>query len=204
RVQVNNNATGTVSNNAQARSTETPTPVVSNNVVVSITIPLNVTIQKAVDKTSGAPGDTLQYTISFRNNSAVSISGATITDTLPSGLQFLLSPQSVFPVSNTITWTLPTISPGQQGSVSFQARILQGTPDGTQITNQASFNVAAQQFTVSSAPVTTTVATALNLSVTKTVDQSTAAPGATLRYVIAFQNNGGSTVNGAVIQDQLP
>ncbi len=204
RVQVNGNATGTISNTAQARSAETPTPVNSNAALVTVNVPLNLSIQKVVDKATAAAGDELRYDIGFKNNGTTTVSGATITDTIPAGTQFLLSSQGVQPSGGVLTWNLPPLPPGQAASVTFHVRILNSVPDGTQISNQAAINVGAQQYSQNSNVVTTTVNVPLNLAIQKSVDQPTAGPGDTVRYVIAFKNNGGSTISGAAIRDQIP
>src|SRR5207247_2065690 len=117
RVQVNGNATGTISNTAQTRSNETPTPVVSVPVAVTISSPLNLTVQKQVNLQTAAPGDELEYVIGFRNNGAATVTGAVIRDQIPTGVQFVVASQGVVPQNGALVWNLPAINPGADGSV---------------------------------------------------------------------------------------
>jgi len=78
-----------------------------------------------------------------------------------------------------------------------------GTPnstvDVTTVTGVSSFNAAGTDI----ARDTTTIS-APTVVVTKSVDQPTAVPGATLTYTITVTNTGASAANANVLTDQIP
>jgi uncharacterized repeat protein (TIGR01451 family) len=201
--QITNQATITASGLAQ--------PVASNSATTTVTAPPpNLSIQKVLSppKPTAAPGDTLQYVISVRNNGQATVSGAAITDTVPANTQLVAITQGGIAANGVVTWNLAPLAPNQGGQVVMQVKVLPGTPDQTVITNQAHVVVPSLQYSQDSDPVSTTVVVPppppLNLAVQKIVDKSTAMPGATLTYTISYKNNGTGSVSGAAIVDPIP
>lgn len=74
-----------------------------------ITSDPNLVVNMSVDKTSIQAGDTLNYTITYRNVGNTAIENAVITDNLPSNLSIISAPGSVINGQN-VTWTIPVIS----------------------------------------------------------------------------------------------
>jgi uncharacterized repeat protein (TIGR01451 family) len=203
---VNSGTPGPILNTAQVFSTEVTTPANSNSVSVSVNAPASLSVQKNVDKTTASPGDTLNYVITYLNNGPTAVSGVVITDTVPAGTQFQFASPNVQPVNGTLTWNVGTLAAGQSGSVGLSVLVNPGGTGVTSITNQATISVPGQQISQPSNTVSTTVATTSPPAVTlqKSVDQTSAAPGATLTYTLAYQNGGQQTFSGGILTDQLP
>lgn len=83
-----------------------------------------VSLYKTSNKTISKPGDTVTYTISYRNGISQS-NAAIISDNISSATTFISATNSgVYDLLNKkVTWTLGNLSPGATGTVSFQVRI---------------------------------------------------------------------------------
>lgn len=110
-------------------------------------------LSKTVDDINGgaiAPGDTLRYTLILENVGAADATGVSITDVLPpagtsyvagstmrDGLPLSDGPGSVSPLSGGVSIGL--LEDGGQVAFTADVVILEFEPDGTVISNQASF-----------------------------------------------------------------
>jgi len=87
----------------------------------------NLTLTKSADKTEVQPGDTITYTIIYKNDGASDAINVVITDPIPSGTVYVdqsATQGGVYNANkNEIQWTIPTLAPNASGSVSFQAMV---------------------------------------------------------------------------------
>lgn len=105
-----------------------------------------VIVQKVVNPTFASLGDTLMYTVTITNPTAVNIVGATAQDPVPPGTTYVsgsawASSGSASYAPNTVTWT-GNIPPG--GSISFGFSVIVGSTAvpqecGGRIENKAQF-----------------------------------------------------------------
>lgn len=77
-------------------------------------IPANMKIYKSVNRTFAFPGDTVTYTLSYRNYASVPATGVTITDALPTDLTYLSSTGGINS-GGTVTFNIGTV-PGLVGN----------------------------------------------------------------------------------------
>ena len=96
-----------------------------------------LSLQKTVDNTSPAPGDQINYTLSYSNTQpGAQAFNVKLFDFLPAGAQFLSSnpPATAYP-NGILLFTVPSIGPGTANStVTVQVRVPAGH---TQMTNHA-------------------------------------------------------------------
>jgi uncharacterized repeat protein (TIGR01451 family) len=99
-------------------------------------------LTKSADKTQTAPGETINYTINYRNTGNVELRNTTITDVLDAKLTFgACTPTDRCSYNNanrTITWNLGTVAPGANASVTFTATVNQGATGN--VVNRAFIN----------------------------------------------------------------
>ncbi len=209
-------ATGTLTN---AASINTPTgvtdPTPANNTATD-TDALRVSADLSVTKTDGAtseiPGTPVTYTIVATNNGPSDVTGATITDTIPSALTnatwtCVASTGATCTASGTgnITDTvdLPT---GGSATYTLNADV-RPTATGN-LTNTASITAPTSVVDLSPTNNTATDTDTLNvtadLTVTKTDGTTSEIPGTPVTYTIVATNNGPSNVTGATIADTIP
>jgi uncharacterized repeat protein (TIGR01451 family) len=124
-----------ISFNAKENQTCTPPPPPPGQ--------CKMTITKSVDKTNVAPGDTVEYTINFKNIGTADCTGGGvhIYDTLDSRLTYVSETHSSNDVvvgfndgttiydaaTRMLKWDANTLSPGEEGWVKFKATV--GTPN---------------------------------------------------------------------------
>ncbi len=93
-----------------------------------------VAIVKQVDQSEAEPGDVVTYTITYRNMGNVPITSVSIVDSLLPRLEYVKAsakgPQgAVFTASENragsqeLRWDIGSLAPGQQGAVSFHAKV---------------------------------------------------------------------------------
>jgi uncharacterized repeat protein (TIGR01451 family) len=118
--------------------------VLNNNIPVTncVTAP-NVLATKSADRTTAVIGETVNYTLSFVNNTSQTFSNATFVDQLPAGMLFTPGSSTVdgvatAPVVNgrRLEFGGLTIAPTQTVSITLSARVVGGAVLGP-LTNQA-------------------------------------------------------------------
>jgi uncharacterized repeat protein (TIGR01451 family) len=121
---------------------------------------------KTADRAAAEPGDTVVYRLALRNSGEASASNVTLTDTLPLGVQFLpeslqasistgstTTPVSLPPAvtsNRTVTFTFPSLAPGQTLNVVYAAVL---TPDavrgdGRNVAQETRSNIATFQLRI--------------------------------------------------------
>ncbi len=183
-------------------------PVDSNNrsSTVATTVlcpgsqPNALTISKTDNRTTAAPGDTLNYVITVSNPTSSAIT-ATITDTLPSQTSGIVGINNNGTLAGTVvTWNV-TVAANATQTLTVSAVINAGVSNGTVLTN------VAQVVNGNAATDTTTVqngsSTNADLSITKTGPASVTR-GNTLAYTVTATNAGPATATNVVIGDVIP
>ena len=171
----------------------------------------NMKVYKAVDKTFAYPGDTITYTISYRNYSKQGATGVVITDNLPAGLTFISATNGGTSSGSTVTWNIG----GVTGFVTGGLAATMGS-----VTMKVKVDAAATGRLCNVATITTTNGTGwtsneypnnitdvmerncvdilsqMPLTITKKASKTTVSPGDTLTYTIVVKNNSVPFLNG--------
>ncbi|MDO8569206.1 MAG: DUF5011 domain-containing protein [bacterium] len=127
----------------------------------------NLTVTKTSDKSTANVSDTVTYTVTLTNNGPNNATGVSLTDTIPSGLNFVSASSTLGSYSTTTgIWTvgnltngsstvltlITTINSGNEGVTIVNTAVASGTQtDPTPTDNTSSVNVV-----VNSAPACTT------------------------------------------------
>ena len=152
-------------------------------------------------------GTAIQYTLTYRNNSSVSVpAGAVVVDTLPTGLTFVsASPAPSSTSGATRRWTLGALAAGQSGTITINATVNTNAP--TSVTNTGTIAVPTGMTDTTPSNNSSSVTTQIlypDLQITKT-GPATAAVGANIQYTLAWRNNSTFTMPaGSVVADTLP
>ena len=161
-VRINSNAPSgsSITNQGTISAAGLSQPQASNPVFTTVTAPpppVNLGVQKAVDRASAADGDTLTYTLSYANNGGQTVLQVAIVDPLPVGVTFAGSASGGQVNAGAVRFALGDLASGASGSVSFRVTVNAGIPGGTVITNQGRIGGPSVPQAILSNPVSTTV-----------------------------------------------
>ena len=197
--------------------------VSSNSTTHHVTDLLPPAIGKQAVPSSGStvyPGTQIVYTLVYSNPDPVTLTTATITDTLPPDAQFVADSCAPACISNsgTLTWTVGPLSPGQGGQVSFAVLVSEEAISGTALVNTGyTFGCVASAGKCSGigASNSTThvvkvegeagqISKSANPPGGPAADQSVA-PGSLITYTLTYTNpNPSASLMHVVIKDLLP
>ena len=172
----------------------------------TVTAPV-MTFNKSADVTSANPGDQITYTLSYHNTGTGIATGVVIKDTIPEHVTFISSNPSPSSVSGReYTYNVGTVAAGASGTVTIVVEVDAMVPDGTELTNVATFNyndANGEPYPEKSDSATTTV-TAPVMTFTKTASAEYADPGDEVTYTLAYANTGTGWATDVVVTDTIP
>ncbi|MGH1860211.1 isopeptide-forming domain-containing fimbrial protein [Enterococcus faecalis] len=174
-----------------------------------------LTATKTVNNAKPKLGETIEYTISFRNTVENGVlNKVVITDQLPKGLTYVKDsltsvgdepkPISLKEINGTITAEYPSITDTKERSIRFKVIVNEEAKAGETILNKAKVDDTVNPPEEPEVPVVPEAKEG-KLAATKTVNNAKPKLGETIEYTISFRNtieNG--VLNKVVITDQLP
>jgi len=212
-------SSGSVTNTVTAGSSASDTDPSDDSATVTTTILAPVIadlgITKFTTSDDASPGASIAYTITLTNNGPDAAANVVVTDTLAADLLF----QSInvpagfncttpaVGANGTITCTTPSMASGT--SVVFTL-VVQLTSNAVgPINNTAGATSDTEDDNSgndsgSASPVAVPSNGTADLSVVKSTQTTTAAPGDTVTYTIAVTNNGPNPASDIIVNDALP
>lgn len=166
-------------------------------------------ILKLVDDSTPLEGDTINYTILATNLGPSGATNVKVDDVLPAGVSYV----SATPSQGTYDDGSGLWNIGTMASTDTQNLIITATVDaataGSTITNTATLNGISQAElnpanNTSSADITVSAMGAVDLQLTKAVDNPAPNVGETVTYTVTLLNNGVGDATGIEVMDILP
>ncbi|MEJ8855337.1 isopeptide-forming domain-containing fimbrial protein [Variovorax robiniae] len=200
-------ATGTVKNGVTGTSNCTiDAPCSTNHTIGAVTLTKALATESGTQAGIAEAGETLGYTITIANPSAVAVTNYALTDTLSAGLTFVSADNGGTNAGQTTTWTGLTIPAGGSLVVKVSAKV--NTPVTTaNVTNIAKPTGSPDPACPSSACVVTPTASVVTLVKTLAAESGTQAgiaeAGETLTYAITLKNTGGTAATNYALTDTL-
>jgi uncharacterized repeat protein (TIGR01451 family) len=158
------------------------------------------------------PGDTIVYTLRYRNNGTKTASNVAITEQVPAHTTFVKS------ADNTLAWGCPDRAPagticrlsignltsGAAGQVTFRVKVDTTLPANlTAITNHAT--IGYQEASVADESDTSTpLDPAVGLTLSKDDNGAEVLPGDTIAYILRYTNNATQSVSEVQITETVP
>jgi len=219
---------GTVLNNAVTLSDSTPSSTPGQG---SATTTVRSKPELSLTKTNNpgpttdvTPGDTIQYTLCYRNSGNENATGTLLTDVIPQFTSYVAGSAtgggSYNASTKTLTWNIGTlVADGAQHCVSFTVQVnmiiegLTGQALGARAIpyrtwSELSINNTAELDSNQTTPITASATNKLIATVDpviyKSVNKSTAVPDDDITYVITVTNRGNATATGVVVTEQVP
>ena len=165
------------------------------------------TFTKTANVSEADPGDTITYTLQYKNIGSGRARGVIVNDTIPVGTTFVSSNPPYFSFSgSTYRWNVGTVVANATGTITVVVRVDAGLADGTPLVNTATLDYSDDNnnFIERLTDDARTTVTAPVLTIIKTVDVSTADPSDLLTYTITYKNIGSGVATGVEITDTLP
>ncbi|TWU57755.1 DUF11 domain-containing protein [Rubripirellula reticaptiva] len=171
---------------------------------------IDLALTKTIDVQRPNIGDEVVYTVTITNSGDDQATGVIVRDALPAGLTLISAIESsgIYTPANG-NWTIATLDRNAPATLTLRARV-----DAVAATNTAEV-IAANEFDADSTPgnnvpteddqasVAFTLASA-DLSLTKTVNNSSPNVGENVTFTVAVANAGPDTATGVQIRDSLP
>ncbi|WP_193844447.1 Ig-like domain-containing protein [Flavobacterium hungaricum] len=172
---------------------------VTNRTFEGVLCPADLEITKVANSSTPSVGNNVIFTITAKNNGLYKATGVTVNDVLPSGYTFVSATPSVG------TWTAPNWTVGSLASGASATLQITGTVRATgSYANTATVSGNNPDGTAGNNSATSTPLVQTNLSVTKTVDNTTPNVGSDVTFTITASNAGPSTATGVTVTDNLP
>jgi uncharacterized protein (TIGR03437 family) len=210
-IDTNDNAADFTTAAPAPRNTSSST----NNCAAPATNPrqANLSLTKTAAPDPVTPGGTLTYTITVNNNGPDTAQNLTVTDNLPATLTFASCTApggSCNNAGNNVTATYSSLANGASATITLQATVSNSAANGSTITNTATVGSDTFDQNPGNNTATTTISVqaatppSADLSLTKTVNNSTPNIGEKVTYTITVSNAGPIAATGVQVTDLLP
>ena len=174
-----------------------------DSVTVTVGPASDLTITKTVNNTTPEYLETITYTITIHNNGPDNATNVISTDTLPTGLQYISDNGNGSYNHNTGLWTIGTLNNNTNAILHIIAQVITSNTQITNIANVTSTNYD-QNNTNNETNTTITIPPASDLTITKTVNNTTPEYLETITYTITIHNNGPDNATNVISTDTLP
>ena len=178
---------------------------------VTVLIP-GLTITKTASTSTVTPGGTIGYTISVVNSGQTAYSAAQLTDDLTQVLTDATYAGGATATSGTVSYAAPSLAwtgalaPGASATITYSVTVLDPDPGDKLVTNAAVSSSAGSNCFVGSTDPRCTAVVSIRvpgLTIVKTADRATTAPGGVVGYTISVTNSGATAYTGATFSDSL-
>lgn len=169
-------------------------------------------VSKVASESFGTIGDTITYTITFKNSGVTTATNVIFSDTIPISTTFISNSLVINGITqgglspNPPGVTIPNVGPGESITINFNV-IVNSIPTTNSVTNQGNISFLDLGNTIATNLIsnsTTTTLSFLTLNSTKSVNKTFAKVGDTLTYNIVISNIGNVTASNVVFIDTIP
>ena len=191
---------GTFANTVSTYSQENKTPVntTSDNVTAGPNVELDIT--KVANVTEAIVGDSIEYTITVKNNGLSDAVWVYVWDILPEGMEYVSGADGYDKSTRNVTWGISNIASGESKSVYLVVNV---TAAGN-ASNTVFANSEDNKTVVNKTSDNVTVTYDVELTMDKFANVTETVVGDSIEYTIVITNNGKSDATGVKVWDILP
>ncbi|WP_425614647.1 SpaA isopeptide-forming pilin-related protein [Anatilimnocola sp. NA78] len=177
---------------------------------------IDLAVTKTVDNATQSVGQNVVFTITVSNTGLGNATGVEVTDLLPAGLTFVSGVASTGTyLSGTGVWTVGTVNTGSSATLTLTATVatVGAKTNSASVTDADQTDVDSTPGNFGTAPSeddgasATVTPPAIDLSITKTVNNATQNVGQNVVFTIIVSNSnavGIANATGVVVTDLLP
>jgi len=162
---------------------------------------MDLSINKTADLSPTLVGEILTYTLTYENLGGCQANNVNITDELDRGVTFISAdPSPTWNSSQTLSWIVPHLEPGDTQKITLQVLVNDTLPDGALLKN--CFAIRSDELERS--PLTCIYTPVLNetrLEVVKKPLQKAVRRGEEVDYIITVCNRGGQPATNITVRD---
>ena len=168
-----------------------------------------ITLNKSVNRDQALPGSELTYSLNLKNNSPATLENFSLTDLLPSGLEFLSAESSLAfsREGRSLTWK-GRLASDSGTEIKIRVRILASVMHGTIIRNTAKLTALGLATPLESNPAITRVtgvaATPGSIRFSKRCPLPQTEVGRIIRFDLEVENRSASPLVAVLVEDPLP
>lgn len=154
------------------------------------------------------PGDTIVYTLRYRNDGTQTAADVSIREQVPAHTVFIgpdgWSCAANAPAGTLCHYAVGNLSSMKSGQVQFKVKVNDRLPSNvTSIQNVAQISYAEAP-NVDQSSTQTAVKQSVGLNLSKDDEGATAEPGGTVLYTLSYSNEGNQAVTNVVITETVP
>jgi uncharacterized repeat protein (TIGR01451 family) len=174
-------------------------------IVVTLDSQAELVIGKIVDKPTALVGDSVTYTVWYNYTGLFDLTDVYLNDTFDLSLEYQSDTSSLSPdvLGNSYSWFIGNVTPGNH-SFDIVLNLLGGVSNGTLIQNDFEFQYSDENY-LPQTPITSnfvsTSALAAEITVEKSVENSSINLGGYNTYTIWYNNTGGAAAQILWIND---
>ena len=201
-------------NNASVTAPGDPTPgnnsaTATTPVVGSNRYNADLSLSKTTPATTVAPGGSIDYDLTVRNNGPDASDAATLADPLPPGTSLVTSDGGCTAVLGSIRCAIGPLAASAEKTFHLRLKLDDVYAGARPLLNEASVDAPGDPDTSNNRSSTSTPVAGSNLydadlSLRKSSPSNDVAPGGTIDYLLIVTNNGPRDSDGAFVVDTLP
>ena len=196
----------TMTNTAQAQSTEEPTPV-SDTGNVTIAASADVAVTNSAAPSPATAGGDLEYTINVTNNGPSDAQGVTLSDPLPASAAFVAfdsGGSSCSQSGGSINCSFGTLAAGASQLVKVHVTLASNAPASVSDTASVATTTTDPNSANNAATATLAVGRAADVSLTDSPSPASVVQGQDVSLTLTAADGGPSDAASTVITDVLP
>ena len=170
---------------------------------------VDLAVEKTASVATAEAGETIEYTIAVTNEGGRGATDVELVDTLGEFVEFVSASDSGTHDAGVVTWPVFDLAAGATREFTVTVAVISplpvtaaGTTNTVEVTEDGTHGPDSDPSN-NSDTATVTLNAAVDLSVAKSVTQSSVAPGGTLDYRVSVENLGNRDAEDATVVDTL-